>query len=365
MKTDDDRDYEKGVGRGQEGDCATDFWQAMENQDGPESKGYHYGRKNNRDFWGRYYHRADGTGINDSKDSDDESRCVSSSSGGGSGGGGGGCMGCGCLLAVIAGAVIGLAALGNYSGKSKPRDIKNLAHSFKETQVSLEPKPVFLESYEWHMNNLEPIPRAKILPSPDIAIHSWLKKRLVKNPEIRRTLEGLALTIFRQTGGFRTTIYESCENMSNMWVAGDYSGHFAGQGTISYGFICHSSDNGMNWKRQWLSKPNEPDPVYGLYFSDLKEGWALSIQGILYTSNGGSSWQRVLKKFDLHNLLILDKNKMIVEGEHSRALYTGDGGKNWIDYTMRTEEGKHYLVQLKNSFNIENMHYGGVYSLKR
>lgn len=209
-------------------------------------------------------------------------------------------------------------------------------------------------------------------------LHSWLVRELEDNPKPKSKLEGLAQAIQDQSN-FSTTIYEYSQRGNDIWAAGDYStSHRWASGdeyrdaseedklSVSRGFICHSPDNGKNWKRQWFSANKSSEPVYGIYFSDSNEGWALTLKGILHTNDKGFSWKKILEPDNsISNLFIISKRRLIVS-ENRPFLYfysSGDRGLSW-NKIRTTPEYKQKLDEIKESFAGRSVHYGGIYSME-
>lgn len=192
-------------------------------------------------------------------------------------------------------------------------------------------------------------------------LHWWLEDEL-KGNDLAKKFENLAGTICKQTNGFNSCIYDYSQKGQNLWVAGNYSG-VGKDGSDKNGFICHSPDSGKNWVRQWCSKNGESEPIYGIYFSNSNEGWALTLKEIIYTTDSGTSWNRMLRsEYGPENLFVLSKNNLIVtETLPIYFYYSENGGLTWSKIKI-TPEYEQKLGDLKKSFNGRAMHYGGIYS---
>lgn len=227
-----------------------------------------------------------------------------------------------------------------------------LASAATVTRVTVE-----MPQYDWGTSQA-------YYPNGKAKLHYWLEEELRQYPEHNQELKDLAEIIHRQAEGCEAVIYEYSQRGQSFWAAGECpSGR---------GFICSSSDNGQSWVRQWFSEKTGPDPVYGIYFTDSREGWALTFTGILHTSNKGVSWERMLvcdNSLGFHpgNLFILENNKLIVsETKLGFYLYSSeDRGLSWNKIRVN-EENKQIWRQkldgLKARFGGRSVHYGGIYS---
>lgn len=194
-----------------------------------------------------------------------------------------------------------------------------------------------------------------------VRLNFWLEAELKKYPTFTSPLHALAETICSQAG-WVTVVSGYSHRGDTLWAVGECPG--------GKGFICSSSDNGGHWVRQWYSTGT--DPVYGIHFADSREGWTLTLHGILHTSNGGSSWARILKldHDDIENLFIVDRHRLIVtQNRHSSSWHaTEDGGASWNEIRI-TEKQKR---ELQEAFGgplrrvgdgwTGTIHYGGVFS---
>ncbi|MEI6605957.1 MAG: hypothetical protein WCP35_11650 [Verrucomicrobiota bacterium] len=209
-------------------------------------------------------------------------------------------------------------------------------------------------------------------------LHYWLEDEMKDHPKYRKTLEDLAEAIHSQADGFDTKIYEYSRRGADLWIAGAYDclGTLKGEKSASRGFICHSEDNGKSWERQWFSARGHPEPVYGIYFSNSHEGWALTLTGILHTTNRGASWKRILQcddpnasPFDPGYLFIRANDVLIVSEMRVRSslFYSKDRGLTWSRIPVNPESKEKWtriIDNLKSSLGGSAVHYGGIYSIE-
>jgi len=230
---------------------------------------------------------------------------------------------------------------------------------------------VALEHCDW---GTPPLKTSSTRRNEKPKLHWWIKKELQDNPALAGTLEGVAQAVQRQASGVAVTIYDCAKRGDNLWVAGEVC---SGSGKMKSGddhatprgFICHSSDGGKSWGRQWLSDNTQPEPVYGIYFSDTDEGWGLTIQRVLHTKNGGNSWEQVFRCDEwcgVENLFILGKTDLIVATRwgSGHLLYSSrDRGVSWEKASKPVARNDSELADLQKSFgSAVHFHYGGVYS---
>ncbi|RJP64869.1 MAG: hypothetical protein C4539_13955 [Ignavibacteriales bacterium] len=90
-----------------------------------------------------------------------------------------------------------------------------------------------------------------------------------------------------------------------------------------------------------------------IQFSDSLHGWAIGINYIYHSNDGGETWKRQTLPADTFNLrefCFLNENVGYIIGEMGVILKTSDGGKNW--HKQESGANKHYLMGL--SFIDEN-----------
>ena len=277
--------------------------------------------------------------------------------------------GVGCVVAPLLGAALG-ASRSERASPGLPPGISSVNRA-----------TVALPNYDWDTSRLT----HTYYRNERAGLHWWLENEVKENPHLRGTLEGLAQAIQKQADGVGTTIYEYSRRGQYLWAAGAYttSHKWASGAEYSHakeedkrstdrGFICYSGDNGSSWERQWFSGDTGPEPVYGVYFSDSREGWALTFQGILHTNDSGVSWRKVFKcgvdepNFHPGNLFILGDGSLIVRGSENflRIFYTSkDRGLSWDKVTVTSREEYHrQFDSLVEGFGRNLVHYGGIYS---
>ncbi|MBN2356112.1 T9SS type A sorting domain-containing protein [candidate division KSB1 bacterium] len=112
------------------------------------------------------------------------------------------------------------------------------------------------------------------------------------------------------------------------------SGYYAGES----GAIFRSDDGGTGWRTSTVADDNS---VYDIQFIDSQTGWAcLRKNGMLKTTNGGQSWQRIAPAGwtkALHAVFFLDAKTGWAAGggSISRILCkSADGGNTWTSQTI-------------------------------
>jgi len=85
------------------------------------------------------------------------------------------------------------------------------------------------------------------------------------------------------------------------------------------GRIWHTTDGGLTWNEQNTPISGQIARIYKLAFSDTLNGWGASNRGILYTNNGGLTW-------DIESNLFA-RSVMFMSKIHGWAV--GDGGQIW------------------------------------
>lgn len=59
--------------------------------------------------------------------------------------------------------------------------------------------------------------------------------------------------------------------------------------------ILHTDDGGNSWKAQLQDERPEYPMIEAVYFTDTQHGWAVRTQQLLYTMNGGLTWETIFK----------------------------------------------------------------------
>jgi len=151
-----------------------------------------------------------------------------------------------------------------------------------------------------------------------------------------------------------TEYYESYFINSNVgWLAGGDNGGFPSY--ISHRVILYTSNGGATWNEQY-GEPYE-SPLKSIYFVDQNNGYACGESGIIMkTTDGGINWsQQVISSFHLRNIFFTDNLNGWVTGEylglpHYTAVFrTTDGGVNWIETQLGADES------LSGIYFVDNM----------
>ena len=153
-------------------------------------------------------------------------------------------------------------------------------------------------------------------------------------------------TILRTTDGGQTWF-----DLEPVPSVNYYAVHFVsteeGWAVGNFGQIRHTTDGGTTWVDQNSTVSGD---LWDIYFVDDDHGWiaggrAEGFPGpdptryILYTSNGGSTWNIQFYENDeypLHGIHFLDSNVGYAVGQAGAIFGTTDGGGNWIQQNSGT-----------------------------
>jgi len=145
--------------------------------------------------------------------------------------------------------------------------------------------------------------------------------------------------LYTNDGGitWKTQGEEIDRTLNNITFADNKTGLIVGE----RGVILKTVDGGINWEKQ-LPKlferetfeeelENPPPSLFGVVFKDKNRGWACGIDGIiLYTADGGNSWDQVPTGTDLTlYTLFLKDDKGWAVGDRGAYLMSVDGGMIW------------------------------------
>lgn len=121
------------------------------------------------------------------------------------------------------------------------------------------------------------------------------------------------------------------------------NGWLVGLGTVHY-----TGSGGKSWRiqHQIRSTGTKAPGILDLYFVSTTEGWAVGgvdsngMSTILYTQNGGGTWERVKNPAEKHlwGVYFVDPENGWIVGEDGEVLHTKDGGKQWIRQTSKAEQ---------------------------
>ncbi|MDX2362324.1 MAG: YCF48-related protein [Crocinitomicaceae bacterium] len=142
--------------------------------------------------------------------------------------------------------------------------------------------------------------------------------------------QGLFLT--SDYGNTWDTIYYNIEdNITDVQFLNDSTILFAGINSVSYGFFAKSTDLGNNWVSTDISA-NQPDVK--LVFTSIDEGHLLSIDQILNTTDGGSTWTNGTFSntwsFLAGDMFFTSPSTGYIVGYYNAVMYkTIDNGNTW------------------------------------
>ena len=112
----------------------------------------------------------------------------------------------------------------------------------------------------------------------------------------------------------------------NAWAVG----YLPGIG--GYGHILHTSDGGNTWEIQWKSSTYGPDP-FEVEFLNETEGWVAANKVLLHTTDEGTNWNAIWSKTQfgayLRAFQFIDRENLQIGLSRGQILYTSDGGKTW------------------------------------
>jgi photosystem II stability/assembly factor-like uncharacterized protein len=88
-----------------------------------------------------------------------------------------------------------------------------------------------------------------------------------------------------------------------------------------------------NWVKM---STNTSDNLYGLFFRNDTDGWAVSSDGnVLKTTDGGNSWDsQNLGNMSLEAVYFTDKKHGFIVGSHGALFRTKDEGSTWADMSL-------------------------------
>jgi photosystem II stability/assembly factor-like uncharacterized protein len=150
----------------------------------------------------------------------------------------------------------------------------------------------------------------------------------------------LAASVAAQAGWVAERRGEAGKDLNAVYFANDKRGWIAGDG----GLVFRTDDGGKTWMRQ---PSGVEESINDIYFRDKDEGYLLVGNEILTTDDGGATW-RTAHTFapaefdgaspDLYSVRFASKKRGWIVGSLSRGsdvvvdslmLYTDDGGASW------------------------------------
>ncbi|MBD3346141.1 MAG: hypothetical protein GF401_13875 [Chitinivibrionales bacterium] len=128
---------------------------------------------------------------------------------------------------------------------------------------------------------------------------------------------------------------------------------------INSPLIKNTTDGGIVWDtRMPLHSLSGKGHLYDIFFTDSLHGWAVGDSGmILYSSNGGMSWEQQNSSLDntLFSIFCPDTAVVYIVGEEGAILYSTDGGELWSVDSNTTGH------TLRDVFFVDEVHgYGWI-----
>ncbi len=104
------------------------------------------------------------------------------------------------------------------------------------------------------------------------------------------------------------------------------------------GKVYVTADGGENWGevRHWTGAT---DYLFDLSFLDDRIGWAIGLDGVLQTLDGGRNWAPLAKeneegKITGRAIVFLDRKRGWLIGQHAVAMSSDDGGRTWMQAAL-------------------------------
>lgn len=119
------------------------------------------------------------------------------------------------------------------------------------------------------------------------------------------------------------------------------------------GQVIHTSDGGSNWITQTLTCdwPICVKRLFDVDFVDTQQGW-IAGEGLYHTSDGGSHWEMrpMDYKVDFHDVQFLDPLHGWLAGDKGVILYSDNGGASW-----------QLAANPESSANLRGMYFTGAH----
>lgn len=129
---------------------------------------------------------------------------------------------------------------------------------------------------------------------------------------------------------------EERTNRGEAFLSSFFQDSTTGLAAGSHDAILRTTNGGSNWSLSPILSKN--NTIHSVYFVDKLHGWAVTYAytpyrqgGIIYTSDGGSSWidQYSIDGTVLHSIYFVDTTTGWAVGSNGLVLNTTDGGQNW------------------------------------
>lgn len=137
---------------------------------------------------------------------------------------------------------------------------------------------------------------------------------------------------------------------------------------LSNELIMHTTDGGTHWSEQFplAALDCQKATLLSICFADAEYGWIVCwsyngqrVSKVLRTNNGGATWaeQYSTENVDLESVWFINRSKGWISGSGSGItfiLHTADGGQSWAEQYRGTFLGRYYYEHVWLNFVTEN-----------
>jgi photosystem II stability/assembly factor-like uncharacterized protein len=132
-------------------------------------------------------------------------------------------------------------------------------------------------------------------------------------------------------------------NEQNGWIVGE-----AQQKGIVQGIIISTQDGGASWHLNYLSG-EKSSYLHSIRFADSKYGWAIGQSVVLHTKDSGQHWseQHYSPDKDLFGIDFISLAEGWIVGSNGLLLYTTNGGETWQARQLPTEQSRLWFTSVR------------------
>lgn len=139
---------------------------------------------------------------------------------------------------------------------------------------------------------------------------------------------GSSGAIFKTTDGGQSWIEkygcQNCEDFLDIFFIDPQRGWAAGM----YGALRRTTDGGETWT-SISGFPLDQNDLYAIWFTDEQNGWAAAGENVVKLSYGGDVWEFYSYDFALYDVFFIDEDVGWMCGSGGMVIYTSDGGSSW------------------------------------